>query len=429
MIRLGIAGEEPEWTVEERRWHREARSAWLRLAVLGILIVNLLVGEHHGSLTVHEAVVGSYALVTVVALGLALTKYGPARLGAMLVIVDAVAVVALLHEHLYERWGSIEHSLTTTSLAIAFVLLNHVSLRLRSHLVLLYAGIVLVGWLLVLALVHLANPSFAVLAADSTLATAFAFASFVAFLLVHDHNSLLRSAIRSERRRVSLSRFFSPSVVAELQSGRAAVDLERRIAAVMFIDLRSFTRFAESASPHEVAELLIDYRTQVTQAVFDLGGTVDKFMGDGVMAVFGQPRSSTDDAERALRCALYLSEALARWKLDRSKERKPALDAGIGLHVGPVIGGVLESGQHHEFTVVGDAVNISQRLERAAKALNAALVVSAETLAAAPGVARDVPWSWKDNVELEGRSGAMRIAYLPRERIVGGTMRKENPGP
>jgi adenylate cyclase len=421
MIRLGFAGYEPELTVEERRWRREARSAWLRLAVLGILIVNLLVGEHRGNPTVHEVVVGTYALATVLALGLVLTRHGPVWLGTALVLVDAAAVVALFHEHLYEPSRTLEHSLTTTSLAIAFALLNHVALRLRSRLVVLYASVVLTGWLSVLALVHSArSPSFTALAADSTLAVAFAFTSFVAFLLVNDHNALLRSAVRSERRRLSLSRFFSPGVVAELQSGHAAIDLERRIAAVMFIDLRSFTHFAESASPHEVAELLIDYRTHVTQAIFDWGGTVDKFMGDGVMAVFGQPRPRTDDAERAVRCALHLSGMLARWRLNRSKKGKPALEAGIGLHLGPVVGGVLESGQHHEFTVVGDAVNVSQRLERVAKVLDAALVVSAETLADVPAVAREVPWSWKDDVELEGRTRAMRIAYLPRERIVSG---------
>lgn len=103
------------------------------------------------------------------------------------------------------------------------------------------------------------------------------------------------------------------------------------------------------------------------EAVFESSGTIDKFVGDGVMAVFGQPRPKADDAERAVRCALHLSRILADWKLRCRKEGRAALDAGIGLHVGQVIAGILHSGRYDEFTVVGDAVNVSERLERLAK--------------------------------------------------------------
>lgn len=132
------------------------------------------------------------------------------------------------------------------------------------------------------------------------------------------------------------------------------------------------------------------------------------------MAVFGQPRPKNDDAERAIRCALHLSKLLMTWKARRLKEGRPALDAGIGLHLGPVIGGVLEGGHHDEFTVFGDAVNVSERLERLAKSLDAALVVSAESLAKVPAIAREMPWIWKEGVRLEGRGTTINVAYLRR---------------
>jgi adenylate cyclase len=422
MIHLGIGRDEPALSVEERRWRREVRSAWLRLGVFGILIANLLLGEHGGNLLVHANVVVGYGLATVLALGLAHTRRGPGWLAGAFVVVDALAVVALFHEHLFAADDSFSHALTTTNLAIAFVLLTHVALRLRPLLVSLYAGLVVVGWLSLLFIKSAATlwqdtESVAVLEADSALAAAFAFAAFVAFLLIRDHDSLLRSALRSERRRLSLSRFFSPDIVTELERGRIKLDLERRVAAVMFVDLRSFTRFAEAASAKDLAELLIEYRTNVMQAVFEWGGTVDKFIGDGVMAVFGQPRPKEDDAERAIRCALHLSKLLARWKSQRLEEGRPALDAGIGLHLGPVIGGVLESGHHHEFTVLGDAVNVAERLERLAKTLDAALVISAETINRVPTIAAEIPWRWKDGVELEGRSAPVCVAYLARGHI------------
>lgn len=420
MIDLGLAEEEPGLTRDERRWRREARSAWLRLAVLLILVVNLLVGEHHGNLVVHANVLVGYALATTVALALALARRGPPWTGTAFVVVDATLVVALFHEHLFGPSGRLDHSLTTPTLAIAFLLLNHVALRLTPRLVVIFAGLAVTGWLSLLAITaiyHGAGPlsdAPSPYLTETALAAAFAFAAFVTFLLTRDHGVLLKQAMKSERRRHSLSRFFSPGVVAQLQRGGISLQLERREAAVMFVDLRSFTGFAETANPRDLAELLIEYRQQVTQCVFDWGGTVDKFIGDGVMAVFGQPKPMPDDAERALYCALQLNRGLAEWKQRRHQEGKPALDAGIGLHVGPVIGGVLEGGHHDEFTVFGDAVNVAERLERLTKTLDASLVVSAATLAQVPSARDAASWSWKHDVELAGRSAILSIAYLER---------------
>jgi adenylate cyclase len=416
---LKLADEEPDLSVNDREWRHERRSAWLRLAVLVILTLNLLLGEHGGNILVHANVLGGYALATAVALALSLTRRGPAWRGTAFVVVDALAVVALFDEHLFGSATVLnpDHALTTTTFAIAFVLLNHVALRLSASLILLYAGLVLAGWVSLLIIKGVIenrwnSPSSSVLATDAALATAFAFAAFVAFLLIQEHGAWLASALKLERRRLSLSRFFSPGIVAELQSG--SVDLERRTAAVMFVDLQSFTHFAETAKPTALSELLVDYRAHVTQAIFDWGGTVDKFIGDGVMAVFGHPRAKPDDGERAIRCALQLSQSLIRWKHRRQEEAKPALDAVIGLHSGPVMAGVLESGQHYEFTVIGDAVNVAQRLERLAKELEAVLVVSALTLERLPSIAEALPWVWRDQVELQGRDGVMKLAHLPR---------------
>lgn len=420
-LRVGIGDAEADLTADERRWRREVRSAWLRLAVLAILAISLMTAEHEGNLVVHATVVGAYALATILALVLALGKRGWPWLGTAFVLVDALAVVALLHEHLFVATGALDHALTTTNLAIAFVLLTHAALRLRPPLVLLYAGVVLFGWLSLLFIKAAASTpdarSLAVLISDATIALAFAFGGFVAFVLTQDHNALLRSALRTERRRLSLSRFFSPNVVAELQTGSRPAGLERCMATVMFIDLRSFTHFAESASPSQLSEMLVDYRSEVTRTVFARGGTLDKFIGDGVMAVFGHPSSHPDDVEQALRCALDIARALTAWKTRRRLAGLPALDAGIGLHLGSVVGGVLESDQFSEFTVVGDAVNVAERLERVAKSLDAALVISASTVDLVPEIARDPRWIRKDDMELEGRLSHLSVVYLPRERL------------
>lgn len=405
---------------EQREWRRESRSAWLRLAVLVILIANLSTSEHGQNVVLHSKAILAYGVITVLALSLVLARHAPTWLSVGLTVADALVVVALFHSHLFVAGSDgAGHALTTSNLAVAFVLLSHVALRLKAAWVVLYSTIVVAGWLALLLAKNVEThwidrQALDLLFEDATLALAFGFGAFVVVLLIQDHGRMLHLAIRSERRRLSLSRFFSPGVVDELQRGAISTDLQRRPAAIMFVDLRSFTRFTESANPQELAELLADFRREVTSSVFSFGGTIDKFVGDGVMAVFGQPTPKKDDAERALRCAIHLGKALTAWGERRKELGRPWLEAGIGLHVGQVIGGIIQSGQHDEFTVIGDVVNVSARLEALAKVFDAWLVVSADLLMLAPAVEAPGEWVWKEDVQLEGRTAVLRVAYLPR---------------
>ena len=416
---LNLAGDEPGLTVEQRRWRREVRVSWLRLAVFIILIANLFAqGAGGGSFL--PLMISAYALATGISLIMALARRGPEWMVAAFVTVDASLVVALLHQHLLGPSGNLDHGLTASTLAIAFLLLNHVELRLKPDLVFLFSTIVLTGWLVVLGTFELYtgaghfahSAAFPILAAEGAIAITFAFAAFVGYLLTQDHNLLLKSVLRSERRRQNLSRFFSPKIVNELETKGATLGLERRDAAIVFVDLRSFTHFSEIASPEALGEMLSQYRRLVIDVVFSHGGTIDKFIGDGVMALFGQPNPSPDDAERALRCVIELREALAQWKEQRRSQRKEPLDAIVALHAGEVVGGVLRSGRHDEFTVFGDAVNVTERLERLAKVLGATLIVSADALTRVPGAGTLVPWIWQEAAALDGRTGTMKVAYL-----------------
>lgn len=413
-----LASNEPVPSRDEGRLRREVRSAWLRLVAFLILVVNLVAANHHDDLLVHVNVVASYGLATLLALAMA--KRASERLAVAFVVTDAVLVVVLLRAHLSAATPSgVDQSLTALSMAVGFLLLTHVALRLQPRLVLLFSGLVLLGWLSFLAVATYnyagTNDEWQWLWAEGALAAAFAFAALVCWLLTNDHDVLLRGAVTNERRRRNLARFFSPSVLSDLQTTDDSLRLSRREVAVMFVDLRSFTRFSEATASEEVAELLAEYRELVTQAVFLRGGVVDKFIGDGVMAAFGQPRAAPDDAARALECAVELQRSLSKWKIDRLSDGRSALDAGIGLHYGPVIGGILASGSHDEFTLFGDAVNVAERLERLSSPLRASLVISEAVAARARMNDTGLQWIWQDDVELNGRSGKLRIAYLPRE--------------
>ncbi|MBI2716987.1 MAG: adenylate/guanylate cyclase domain-containing protein [Rhizobiales bacterium] len=260
--------------------------------------------------------------MTLLGLAFAWTRRGPSWLPTVFVGVDALLVVILIHEHLFAKSIVFDHRVTAPTLAVGLVLLTHVALRLQPKLVLTYAGIVLAGWLGLLVAAAFLDPH--IITGDSftrmpfsvevVLAAAFGFAAVVCWLMTNDHDALLKSAVNSERRRATLSRFFSPIVLSELQMNGGSFALNRRRAGVMFVDLRSFTRFSENVDPEAIAELLTEYRKLVTDMVFAHGGTIDKFIGDGVMVAFGAPPAKRYDAARALRCALSLSSALSHWK-------------------------------------------------------------------------------------------------------------------
>jgi adenylate cyclase len=420
--------DDPGLSPDELEWRREKRSAWFRVVVFLVLVINLHAGSigdfalFHSHLAQAHIVAG-YAIATLSALSLAYSRVGIAWLAPSFAIVDAALVVALVHEHLWAPGGNLDHSLTAPVVAIAFLLLAHAALRLSPRLVVLYAGLVLAGWLVLLGVMVLPAVSglnghrhdISVFVAEAALAAAFAFAAFVCHRLARDHGALLRSAVASERSKSILVRFFSPSVAAEIEKAGTSLVLSRGLSTVMFVDLRGFTRLSETRPPEEIANLLSEYRQLVTGRVFEEGGTVDKFIGDAVMAVFGHPHSKPDDAARAFRCALNVAIDLRRWRERRRVAGETVLSAGIGLHSGNVIGGVIESGCHDEFTVLGDAVNVAQRLESLSKTFDAALVVSEAALAGSPALAAEQGWAWRDSVELSGREGHLRVAVLPHD--------------
>lgn len=416
------APQTPDVVTVEQHWRRETRSAWLRLVVLILLSVKLVLWESGNSL-IHALVVGGYGAATFIGLGLALSKRSSNPILGIFAIIDAALVVVLFRDHLFAPEKTFDHSLSAPALAIGFLLLSQVALRLKPWLVALFAGIVLAGWLALMAIALIASQwegvahehDLLAILVELALAAAFGFSAVVCYLLTRDHENLLSTAVKSEKRRQNLARFFSPRVVSELETTSRSLELVRRRAAVMFIDLRSFSIASETMPPEEIAELLAEYRQLVTKTVFTYRGTIDKFIGDGVMAIFGQPHSTPDDTERALQCALDLLSDLTAWKDKRATADKRAMEAGIGLHVGPVVGGVLRSGTHDEFTVIGDTVNIAERLERLSRVLGASFVVSENVLDEVSGAFKDDGrWIWKDDVELEGRRSKMRVAYLPR---------------
>jgi adenylate cyclase len=160
-------------------------------------------------------------------------------------------------------------------------------------------------------------------------------------------------------------RLLSPNVAERVISGELEVKKGGQLVAectVFNSDIRGFTRMSENAQPEIIVDMLNEYFEQMVEIVFSLEGTLDKFMGDGIMALWGAPVAHPDDPVRAVSCAIQQMSALGRFNRRRIELDLPPLAVGIGVHTGPVVAGYIGSSKSLSYTVIGDTANTSARL-------------------------------------------------------------------
>ena len=195
---------------------------------------------------------------------------------------------------------------------------------------------------------------------------------------------LVRRQITSARERANLARYFPPTLVDNLAQSDTPLGKPRASeVAVLFADVVGFTPLAERQSPEQVIELLRDLHARLETAVFDNGGTLDKFLGDGLMATFGTPEPRDGDAARALTAGRAMLDAVAAWNVEREAAGRSPIRLAIGLHTGPVVLGDIGTERRMEFAVIGDTVNIASRLQELTREHGARLAASGELIGAA----------------------------------------------
>ena len=228
----------------------------------------------------------------------------------------------------------------------------------------------------------------------------------------------IADAAEHAARAATLSRYFSPSVAEELtrRSEEAVTFGDRMEVAVLFADLRGFTAMAEGMDPAALARFLSEFRSRIARPVVTHGGVIDKYIGDGVMVVFGAPKSSAGDARRALECARAIADAIANWSDERSRRGERAVAIAIGGHWGTAFAGVLSDGRVLEYTVIGDVVNVASRLSRLPRALATPAVVSAALVEAAGGVPDAAAWTPLPPQTLDGHPRPIASFALRRDR-------------
>ncbi|QRK10999.1 adenylate/guanylate cyclase domain-containing protein [Archangium violaceum] len=186
---------------------------------------------------------------------------------------------------------------------------------------------------------------------------------------------LTESAVERERVRGLLGMHVSEQVMEHLLSGRMPEGGERRAVTICFTDVRDFTRLSESQSPEETLRLLNLYFGRMCEIVAAHGGLVNKFLGDGMLIVFGAPTHQPDDARRALAAAREMLVEAARM---RESGEFPGLRIGVGLHRGEAIVGNVGGAQRQEYTVIGDTVNTAARVQDLTKVLGRELLLTRE---------------------------------------------------
>jgi adenylate cyclase len=197
----------------------------------------------------------------------------------------------------------------------------------------------------------------------------------ISFDNARSHEELSRRVIE----RQALERFLSSAIVERILSNPDQIHLggDNQTATILFSDIRGFTRMSEKMEPQQVVELLNEYFTEMTDLIFENGGTLDKYLGDGIMALFGAPLTKPDDALRAVKTATEMQKALARLNQDWEAQGKRSLRMGVGINTGPVTAGNIGSARRMDYTVIGDAVNLASRL--CANAAGGQILISEST--------------------------------------------------
>ena len=416
----------------------EKTSALIRLVVFVSLGAAIFSADRtHGPATLSEVAIAVYGIAAATGLILAWRQVFHPWIPYLFATFDVIliSIEILMLSRFMGMGPTFAFALPITGLI--FVILIHASMRYRPWLILYAAGLFLasihIGALFVTDEFGRATSDTQMMAGAMTMhaegmgtmmnyevlpVALVVLSALILFIISRRTRRLLVRSISQTHRLIRLSRFFSPNLANRLTDGDDEKLLagRRQPAAVLFIDIRGFTSLGEHMAPDELGAFLSEYRDRLTQPIFRHGGTVDKFIGDAIMAVFGAPVQGPDDARRAIVCALDVIDATAFWSLERTQSQKPSVAIGIGVHYGEVFAGALGNEQLLEYTVIGDTVNVAERLERLSREAGSPLVVSAAVLEAVSDADQIAEWRRLPSKQLKGRRRLVEAYCLVARR-------------
>ena len=338
-----------------------------------------------------------YAVFTGLRLYMALRdRLNPVMLSLSVIVDIAVLMITIWSFHLqYQQPPAIY--LKAPTLLYVFILIALRTLRLEAGYVVLAGCVAVAGWTILVAYAGLAEPgvpithnfveymtSSAILIGaevDKLLSIVFVTA-VLAVAAVRARRLLIQSVIETHAAN-ELSRFFAPEVASEIRRADiGATPGEARLAeaAVIVLDLRNFTSLTKRLSPAATIRLLTGFQQCVVPALQRHGGSIDKYLGDGLMATFGASRDSATYAADAFRAAEEVLESVDGWNAKRQGAGEERIGMGMAITVDKVLFGVMGDASRLEFTVIGDAVNLAAKLEKHCKVLGHPVVSVSDAL-------------------------------------------------
>lgn len=239
----------------------------------------------------------------------------------------------------------------------------------------------------------------------------FGLATWICVYAGRSQRRLVETVTQANGRRLRLQRYFSPGVGEILEEGDSeALSLGKECElTIIFIDIRGFTSLSERLSSQEVVELLNAFHGRMVEVMFRHGGTLDKYLGDGLIAYFNAPVGQPDHASRAVRCALEMTRELVALNEQLSTEGREEIRMGAGIHTGKAVVGDIGAPHRREFTAIGSAVNVTSRLEGMTKEVGRSIVASEATMK----LVKDVEWEEMGSFPIRGCAEPVRL-FSPR---------------
>jgi adenylate cyclase len=380
--------------------------SWIQLAI--VILFGVLYGLSRQTVPMGTpiwlltpAAIGIYFVATLIRLVLAYRI----RMGFWLLAGSIAIDMALLYGliwsfHLqYMQPASFYLKAPTQQYVYIFIALR--ALRFEVQYVVLAGAAAAFGWVMMIAYVIFGDPhttmitrnyveyltsnSILVGAEVDKIVTIAAVTTILAFA-IHGARRMMTQAVREEHASENLSRFFAPEIARHISRSGAAIsagDGEAREAAILNLDVRGFTALASSASPQEVMSVLAGYQQRMVPIIQRHGGAIDKFLGDGIMATFGATRPLEDYAARAMAALEACMDAAADWSAEQAALGRPPLTINGALASGRIVAGAVGDASRLEYTVIGDAVNLSAKLEKHNKVQGCRALALKETYDAA----------------------------------------------